>query len=184
MEDNVTQYWIVVNRTHAGPYTVEQLKELGIARDTYAWHRGLPQWVAASEIPELAAALWPAEAEVVATETAAEPVRLTPPVPPAPARSMAAMAAPVPAPQAVAVEAPEGEECPPTYLWWAIVVTVLFSLPFGVVAIVFAGQVKKQWRDGDFAGARRSAERVFWFSIIGFVTGLMMMPFQIVALLL
>lgn len=183
MEDN--QYWIVVNRSHAGPYTAQELKAMGISPDTYAWHRGLPQWVVASEIPELAAVLWPLEPETVVAETVSEPVRLTPPAPPVRvAVAPVAAAASAPAPQAVAAAVPEGEECPPTYLWWAIVVTVLFSLPFGVVAIVFAGQVKKQWRDGDFAGARRSAERVFWFSIIGFVTGLMMMPFQIVALLL
>lgn len=181
-----TQYWIVVNRSHAGPYTAQQLKAMGISPDTYAWHRGLTQWVAASEIPELAAVLWPLEPEAVAvetvTETVAEPVRLTPPAPPV---RVAAPVAPAAAVQTAATGSADADaECPSGYLWWSIVVTALFSLPLGIIAIVFSCQVKKQWNDGDRKGACRSSERAYWCSIIGFVTGLMIMPFQILAMLL
>ena len=187
METAENQYWIVVGRNHAGPYTTAQLKAMGIAPDTYAWHRGLTQWVAASEIPELAAELWPAvqppapSAPVVAEDIVVESVRMTPPAPP----MRVAVQQPSPAgAQASAVQTSDDEACPSGYLWWSIVVAALFSLPLGVIAIIFAAQVKRLWRDGDYAGARRSSERAYWFSIIGFVTGLMIMPFQIAALLL
>lgn len=186
MEAPENQYWIVVDRNHAGPYTAAQLKAMNIAPDTYTWHRGLTQWVAASEIPELAAELWPAvqppapSAPVIAGETVVEPVRMTPPAPPA---RVVVRPAPVAA-QAVEAPASYDEPCPQGYLWWSIVVAALFSLPLGVIAIIFAAQVSRQWRDGDRAGARRSSERAYWFSIIGFVTGLMVMPFQLAVLLL
>lgn len=186
MEATENQYWIVVGRNHAGPYTAAQLKAMNIAPDTYTWHRGLTQWVAASEIPELAAELWPAvqppapSAPVIVEETVTESVRMTPPAPPA-----RVVVQPAPA-VAQAAEAPaaDDEPCPPGYLWWSIVVAALFSLPLGVIAIIFAAQVSRQWRDGDRAGARRSSERAYWFSIIGFVTGLMVMPFQLAVLML
>ena len=182
METAENQYWIVVNRNHAGPYTAAQLKAMGISPDTYTWHRGLTQWVAASEIPELAAELWPAvqppapSAPVVVEET----VMMPPPAPPARVVVQPAPAATL-TPEATA---DDDTTCPPGYLWWSIVVAALFSLPLGVIAIIFAAQVNRQWRDGDRAGARRSSERAYWFSIIGFVTGLMIMPFQIAILLL
>ena len=182
METAENQYWIVVNRNHAGPYTSAQLKAMGISPDTYTWHRGLTQWVAASEIPELAAELWPAvqppapSAPVVVEET----VMMTPPAPPARVVVQPAPAATL----TTEATADDDATCPPGYLWWSIVVAALFSLPLGVIAIIFAAQVNRQWRDGDRAGARRSSERAYWFSIIGFVTGLMIMPFQIAILLL
>ena len=181
MEANDDQYWIVVNRNHAGPYTVGQLKAMGIAPDTYTWRRGLTQWVAASDIPELSAALWPAEPES-SVAPVVEPVIFTPPAPPV---RVVAQVAPV-SPVTVPAGQPEADKayCPPSYLWWSIVVAVVFSLPLGVVAIVFAAQVGKQWRDGDVAGARRSSERAAWCSVIGFVLGLMVMPFQILTMLL
>lgn len=184
MEHVDTQYWIVVGHNHAGPYTASQLKGMGIAPDTYAWHRGLTQWVAASEIPELAEALWPAvqsdqPVEPLATEgtvveeVQTESVRLTPPTPPQRPES----------PQAAAT-ALATEPCPSSYLWWSIIVTILFSLPLGIIAIIFSAQVHRKWSCGDMDGARRSAERAYWFSIVGFVLGLILTPFQLATLLL
>ncbi len=187
MEAVENQYWIVVDRNHAEPYTASQLKAMGIKPDTYTWHRGLTQWVAASEIPELAAELWPAvqppapSAAPVVEETVAETVRMTPPAPPA---RVVVQPSPVPVAQVAEVQAADDEERPSAYMWWSIVVAALFSLPLGVIAIIFAAQVSRQWRDGDRAGARRSSERAYWFSIIGFVTGLMIMPFQLAVMLL
>ena len=141
MEANDDQYWIVVNRNHAGPYTVGQLKSMGIAPDTYTWRRGLTQWVAASDIPELSAALWPAEPES-SVAPVVEPVIFTPPAPPVRVVAQVAPVSPVTVP-AGQTEADKAN-CPPSYLWWSIVVAVVFSLPLGVVAIVFAAQVGKQ----------------------------------------
>lgn len=184
MTGNDTQYWIVVNRNHAGPYTASQLKTMGISPDTYAWHRGLTQWVPASDIPELAAVLWPLEPAESAEETVVEIVEVSPTPPPPPARPVAAQQPTSATGPVASFTVTREEACPPRYFWWSIVVALLFFLPLGVVAVIFSSQVSRQWRDGDLAGARRSSERAYWFSITGFVAGLMLMPFQAMMMLL
>lgn len=46
---------------------------------------------------------------------------------------------------------------PPNYLVWAILSTILFFLPLGIVSIVFAAQVNSKWAMGDVAGAERAS---------------------------
>ena len=47
----------------------------------------------------------------------------------------------------------------PTYLVWAILVTLLCFLPTGIVAIVFATQVNNKLAAGDVAGAMEASGR-------------------------
>lgn len=62
---------------------------------------------------------------------------------------------------------------PPSFLAWAVVATVLFFLPFGVVAIVFASQVNGRYRSGDYAGAQESSRKArtwaLWATLVGAV---------------
>lgn len=48
------QYYMIVNGMQAGPMTKEALKYNGIQPSTYVWRAGLPDWVIASSLPELA----------------------------------------------------------------------------------------------------------------------------------
>lgn len=68
---------------------------------------------------------------------------------------------------------PEGEKMPPSYLAWAIVMTVLCCLPAGVVAIIFASQVSSKFYSGDLEGARRSSRNAEIWIIVSFVLGVM-----------
>jgi hypothetical protein len=62
---------------------------------------------------------------------------------------------------------------PPSYLAWAIVSTVLFFLPFGVVSIVFASQVMSRYGAGDYAGAQDASHKArtwaLWSTVVGVV---------------
>lgn len=51
------EYHIVANGKAAGPYTLEQLMSMGISGETLVWYKGLANWVAASTVPEIDAAL-------------------------------------------------------------------------------------------------------------------------------
>lgn len=70
--------------------------------------------------------------------------------------------------------------CPPRYLAWAIITTLIFCLPLGIVAIVFSSKVRRLYNSGDYEGAVRASERTAWWSNVAFVVGLMWLPFQIV----
>jgi len=62
---------------------------------------------------------------------------------------------------------------PPNHLVWAVLSTVLFCLPVGVVAIVFASQVNGRYNSGDYAGAQEYSDKArrfaLWSTILGVV---------------
>ena len=46
-------YYIAAGSEQRGPFTVEQLRGMGLRPDTLVWAEGMPQWQAAHLIPEL-----------------------------------------------------------------------------------------------------------------------------------
>lgn len=62
---------------------------------------------------------------------------------------------------------------PPSYLVWAVVMTVLCCLPAGIVAIIFSSQVSSKYYSGDIEGATRASERAQIWIIISFVLGVL-----------
>lgn len=73
---------------------------------------------------------------------------------------------------------PEGEpKCPPTYLAWAIVVTICCCIPGGLIAIYYACQVTTRFVNHDYEGARRASDRAQLWLVISLVLGLIGAPF-------
>ena len=62
--------------------------------------------------------------------------------------------------------------CPPTYLAWSIIVTLLFCLPFGIVAIVYASKVSGLWSQGRYDEAQRASNTAKNWVIASAITGL------------
>lgn len=60
----------------------------------------------------------------------------------------------------------------PNYLWQSIAVTLCCCLPFGIVAIVYAAQVKTKATVGDIAGAQDASSKAKMWCWIGFGVGL------------
>lgn len=46
-------WYIRNNDEHLGPYSIEELKLLGLYSDDYVWKDGLPAWTKACQVPEL-----------------------------------------------------------------------------------------------------------------------------------
>jgi hypothetical protein len=61
---------------------------------------------------------------------------------------------------------------PPTYLPWAIATTLLCFIPAGIVSWVYAAQVARKWRTGDFQGAARASRRARNWAIASAVLAL------------
>ena len=66
------------------------------------------------------------------------------------------------------------QECPKTYLVWAILTTCLCCLPFGICAIVKAAQVEKFYYTGDYQRAVKASDDAKKYSIIAAVVGVVM----------
>ncbi len=87
-----------------------------------------------------------------------------PPAPPMPGQGLATPFPRTPATPAASV---------PTYLVWAILVTLLCFLPTGIVAIVYATQVSNKLAVGDVAGAMDSSGKAKMWCIISAVGGIL-----------
>ncbi len=98
------------------------------------------------------------------------------PAPPPPPPQFAPSAASPPSPQQPYGAPPPTAGMPrpdiATHLFLAILTTLFCCLPFGVIAIVFASQVKPKLAAGDYAGAATSSGRAKLFGILALVGGL------------
>lgn len=68
------------------------------------------------------------------------------------------------------------DKCPPTYLVWSILLTLLCCNPIGIVAAVTGWTVTSKYRAYDIEGARRWSETTAWWFIITIVTSLIFTP--------
>lgn len=149
-------YWAIVNDVKVGPLSEEQLKACGLTAETIVWREGLAQWVAAGTLPEFSSYFAAGAAWARYATGVSETPRLDEPKPLPP--------------------------CPSTYMAWAIIATILCCIPFGVPAIIYAGQVTTKYNQGDYEGAKRSSDRAAIWLIIAVVAGLISIPFQIALL--
>lgn len=174
-------YWIIVNDHHDGPYSVDTLVANGLKPEDLVWTEGLADWTPAGNILELAEAMnlrdsmaaAPAEP---AAPVAAEVIEIVETEAEAPVEREPAYTQAAPAQGAVMTQA---EPCPPSYIAWSIIVTVLCCTIVGIPAIVFASMTKSAYYRGDLAKAKRYSEITQWFIIAAIVLGAVSWPFQI-----
>lgn len=185
-------YWIIVDDHHDGPYTGRQLVDNGLQPETLVWTEGLSDWTPAGDIAELAALLEhfepkeSADAEPAQCEaTHVEPIiqnivveEFTPAQEPAPQYNPQPEPQPLPCAEPAATAAIE--PCPPSYIAWSIIVTLLCCTIVGIPAIVFASMTKSAYYRGNIEKAKRYSELAQWFIIAAIVLGVVCWPFQII----
>lgn len=71
------------------------------------------------------------------------------------------------------------EPCPPAYLAWSIIVTLLCCQLLGIVAIICSAQTKQAYNRGDVEKAKKMSDWAQWLIILSIVFGLLSLPFQI-----
>lgn len=142
MDYELMKFWAMINGVQVGPMDGRQLLACGLTPQTMVWYEGLPQWVPASTVPELAPLF----------------VR---PMPRWEKRPQQDLRPP----------------CPPTYLVWSIVVTVLCCNLLGIGAIIYSTQVTTRYNRGDYEGAAKASNRAQAWIIITVVAALVMIPF-------
>ncbi|MFI8889532.1 CD225/dispanin family protein [Streptomyces paradoxus] len=62
---------------------------------------------------------------------------------------------------------------PPTYLVWAILVTLFCFFPTGIVAIVFSSQVSAKTNAGDIVGAAEASRKSRLWIIVSLAVGVL-----------
>lgn len=184
------QYWANIDGTQYGPVTKDELLGIGLTKKSYIWHEGLDEWIKAEACEELADLFVENEPPVVLTvdleigksrsedaaeEAAAADESVPPQLPQTPPQLPQQ---PYQQPQcATAPTSRQEEPCPPTYLAWGIVSTLICCQIFGIISIVYGAQVSSKYHQGDIEGAKKYSERAALWSILSIVVGVVTMPF-------
>ena len=155
----MSNYHVVIEGKAVGPYNVDQLLALGINGETLVWYEGLPNWVAASSVPEINTRL---------QSTVLDQIPVVPPTPqPTPD--------PTPRPNRVTDGRPNNN------LAFAIISLILF-FPLGIPAFIKSRQVDPLWNNGHHEEAKRTAQTVHTLGLIGIIIGAIFQTFLLVAL--
>lgn len=164
------EYWIIVDRRHAGPYSARELVNAGLKDDTLVWCEGLTEWTPAGRIEELASMMR-------MRAMADEPYREAPQEqsPAAPYHHVAEPQPQYAAPQQAVVPT---EPCPPAYIAWSIIATLLCCTIAGIPAIIFSSMTKSAYYKGDLEKAKKYSERAQWWIILSITLGAVTWPFQ------
>jgi len=126
-----------------GPFTLEELTEKNITRETMVWFQELGEWKPAGSVPELS------EMFVLTPPPVAKPVAQNP------------------------FQDNFNHHVPPkNYLLESILVTLFCCLPFGIAGIVNASKVESLHYSGDVVGAKRAADEAKKWTMIGLFSGI------------
>lgn len=137
------KYFYTIGTNNYGPFTLDELKEKKISRETKVWFQGLGEWKPAGEVPELT-----------------EIFKL---VPPPITKSN---------PNIKNMDNLNNQKPPKTWLVESILVTLFCCLPFGIAGIVNASKVESRFYAGDIEGANRSSADAKKWTTISFWIGL------------
>lgn len=187
--------WIHINGVQEGPFEPDQLPLNRMDPQTPVWYEGLDYWRPASTAPvtaELLRAYYAGELQAQAGQRTAaqdhtvdvdtssqsetridvDPQLSWQQASNHPAADMAQKYA------AFSPARPSGqaEKCPPTYMVWSIILTLLCCNPIGIVSAVLGWTVTSKYREYDIEGARRRSETTAWWFIITIVTSLIFTP--------
>jgi hypothetical protein len=128
------------------------------AADLFGWRSGF-------DTPEFDACL--SSIEMLVGGTASRPLPSRQPAVPPPSRATAPSPPPPPPPSSGA------QGTIPNYLVPSILVTLFCCIPFGIAAIVYAGQVNTKLAAGDIDGARKSSDLAKRWCLIAVAGGIL-----------
>lgn len=157
------KYYAVINGRQIGPVSLDELVNIhGCTDSTLVWHSGLPEWLPASQVSEIAALLPPAPNFEPQTEPIAPQ---QPSYQQQPYQQQTYQQPPQQQtynpPPAYNVSQPNSVDRGQPYNWtgWAIAATVIGLLFYvigavpGIIGIVFASTAQTKYKNGNFAGA-------------------------------
>ena len=180
--------WIYVDGRQEGPYELEQLLDKPVTPDTKVWYEGLPKWYHAGYLDELrplfdgslaekmrGAQEQRAESQEAGNESEAvssattEETRISQTAEPVQSFEACQFTQHSPAPASEArAEVPE---CPPTYIGWAIFLTICCCSPLSVGALVASICVSTFYNSGKYDKACKASDWAVWLIMISFALG-------------
>jgi hypothetical protein len=149
------KYFYTDGTNKYGPFTLEELQEKNISRETKVWFQELKEWQNAGNIPELN-----------------EIFKLSPP--PITNTNFSVNN----------ISDIKNHFPPKTWLVESILVTLFCCLPLGIVGIVSAAKVESRFYSGDIEGAKRASEEAKKWTSISFWIGIAVLVIYFLILLI
>ncbi len=179
--------WIYVDGRQEGPYELEQLLDKPVTPDTKVWYEGLPKWYPAGYLDELRPLFdgslaekmrgvqeQPAESHEAGNESEAVSETIeetTISQVSEPMQSFGPSRFTQDSPASAAHTSAEVPECPPTYIGWAIFLTICCCSPLSVGALVASICVSTFYNSGKYDKARKASDWAVWLIMISFALG-------------
>lgn len=200
------KYYIIENEAPVGPFDVAELVARGLRPTDLVWAEGMADWAAAESVEEVRMALYGPKNNIEVSQPSAtvQSGAFPPPAPHAPQPQPEYQQ-----PQATYQQQYQQQQYqqpqyqqpqyqqqgqqpyqqpilpPDNYLAWAVVVTILCCVPFGIVAIIKAASVNGLWNTGNYDKAyEASASAKKWIIItviVGIVSQLLSTGFMILS---
>jgi hypothetical protein len=140
--NKMKNYFYTDGVNNFGPFSLEELKEKNISRETLVWFQELKEWKPAGSVIELS-----------------EIFKLAPP----PIKNTNSTN--------TKTENIKTQQPPKTWLLESILVTLFCCLPLGIVGIVNSSKVESKFYSGDIEGANKlSTEAKKWITIGFFIS--------------
>ena len=159
--------YVFRNGKQEGPYSREQLKDLGLTPDTLVWYEGLSEWMPAQTADQVSWIFRPYEPAPLEPE---EPARQ--PQHEQPRAEQQQCHYRQPAYAAEPQHQPEYDmPCPPSYLWLGIVCTVCCCMPLGVVSVIYAARVQALYYQGRYDEALSASRNARNWGIASAIVG-------------
>lgn len=137
------KYFYTDGTNKFGPFTLEELREENITRETKVWFQELGEWKTAGTIPELSEIFKLVPPPITKTSSNFNNMDIT-----------------------------NNQKPPKTWLVESILVTLFCCLPLGVVGIINASKVESRFYAGDIEGANSSSANAKQWTLISFFIGL------------
>lgn len=182
------KYFAIIEGEQKGPFELDQLANAGVRPSTYVWCKGMPDWEKAEDVADICRMfrnrlydlLHPGnvEAEMRIKETPAyhEPGDNAGSPPALPTRFDRYLTdSDSHIPTLEELDSLQNKDVPPTnVLPLAIIATILFFPPTGIIAIYFSYKTKKAWKDGLHDEAHENCRSAKMWTGITFCLGLIL----------
>ena len=80
--------------------------------------------------------------------------------------------------------AEQQEPMPDTYLVWSVIITIIFSMIPGIIAIIYSSKVSSRYYAGNIEGAKRASRTAQIWCIVSIILGILWMTFYLPLVLL
>lgn len=172
------KYFAIINDTQQGPFALDQLVEAGVCPDTYVWCKGMSDWKQAREVADICRFFRIRIFDLMHPSSAAQQEQIPTEQAPAEPQSYRDVIDQIRQTDTSAIETPNCEYPPRTWLIEAIMLTILCFPITGFIAIFHSHRASKLWAENDKEKSHEAARKAKKWCLYTFFLGIICYAFS------